>query len=238
MRTPVSISPPPRKKGSPARTAHSKRLTSDDAAVRAEAGRAWSRWEMATSRLHVNKDYLDRADDAEFADAFARIEVRSPPLLPLSEPSQLTVRAVGAGALLRQRRLLRARRVPARARADRPDPAHPVRDRAGRVRHGVPAQDGVGLAQGVARGQVCASAAPPALSSASKLLLLSRSFATASINTQCRSAVPPRADTSAFSLTPGNARTQIVVPAAGHSAMEEGTERALIEATDEFAKLP
>ncbi|BGP14413.1 hypothetical protein JCM10213v2_002361 [Rhodosporidiobolus nylandii] len=54
--------------------AYYKRLTSSDDAVRAEAGRAWSRWEMATSRLYVSEDYLKRADDAGFADAFARIE--------------------------------------------------------------------------------------------------------------------------------------------------------------------
>ncbi|GAA5943062.1 hypothetical protein JCM3775_000632, partial [Rhodotorula graminis] len=54
--------------------AYYKRLTSPDAAVRAQAGRAWSRWEMATSRLAVDEEYLSRADDAAFADAFARIE--------------------------------------------------------------------------------------------------------------------------------------------------------------------
>ncbi|GAA5855935.1 hypothetical protein JCM9279_005554 [Rhodotorula babjevae] len=54
--------------------AYYKRLTSPDAAVRAEAGRAWSRWEMATSRLAVDAAYLSRADDPAFADAFARIE--------------------------------------------------------------------------------------------------------------------------------------------------------------------
>lgn len=54
--------------------AYYKRLTSDDPGVRAEAGRAWSLWEMATSRLYVDPDYLARVDKAGFADAFARIE--------------------------------------------------------------------------------------------------------------------------------------------------------------------
>lgn len=57
--------------------AYYSRLTSDDAKVRAEAGRAWSRWEMATSRVQVDAEYLDRAEDADFADKFARIEVRA-----------------------------------------------------------------------------------------------------------------------------------------------------------------
>lgn len=57
--------------------AYYTRLTSDDDKVRAEAGRAWSRWEMATSRVQVDPEYLDRAEDADFADKFARIEVRA-----------------------------------------------------------------------------------------------------------------------------------------------------------------
>lgn len=53
--------------------AYYSRLTSDDPKVRAEAGRAWSRWEMATSRIEVDEAYLKRADEPGFADAFARI---------------------------------------------------------------------------------------------------------------------------------------------------------------------
>lgn len=49
------------------------RLTSDDPKIRAEAGRAWSRWEMATSRIEIDDEYLARADEPGFADAFARI---------------------------------------------------------------------------------------------------------------------------------------------------------------------
>ncbi|KAL8286447.1 hypothetical protein RQP46_004464 [Phenoliferia psychrophenolica] len=54
--------------------AYYKRLTGDDEQARAEAGQAWSRWEMATSRLHVDPEYIARADEPGFADAFARIE--------------------------------------------------------------------------------------------------------------------------------------------------------------------
>ncbi|GAA5950028.1 hypothetical protein JCM3765_004169 [Sporobolomyces pararoseus] len=55
-------------------SAYYKRLTSEDPKIRAEAGRAWSRWEMATSRIEIDDDYLKRADEPGFADAFARIE--------------------------------------------------------------------------------------------------------------------------------------------------------------------
>ncbi|GAA5898837.1 uncharacterized protein JCM6883_003441 [Sporobolomyces salmoneus] len=55
-------------------TAYYKRLTSEDPKIRAEAGRAWSRWEMATSRIEIDEEYLKRADEPGFADAFARIE--------------------------------------------------------------------------------------------------------------------------------------------------------------------
>ena len=70
--------------------AYYTRLTSDDDKVRAEAGRAWSRWEMATSRVQVDPEYLDRAEDADFADKFARIEVRATPSSPLCVVSPST----------------------------------------------------------------------------------------------------------------------------------------------------
>lgn len=54
--------------------AYYKRLTSDDDETRLVAGRAWSRWEMSTSRLRVSKDDLDRAESDDWANAFARIE--------------------------------------------------------------------------------------------------------------------------------------------------------------------
>jgi len=54
--------------------AYRKRLTSDDPKVRAEAARAWSIWEAATSFFAANEDYVKRAGEDEFALAFARIE--------------------------------------------------------------------------------------------------------------------------------------------------------------------
>ena len=55
-------------------SAYHRRLTSDDAAVRAAAARAWSIWEGTTSRLHVDPDYIARFGEDRFAEAFARIE--------------------------------------------------------------------------------------------------------------------------------------------------------------------
>jgi len=54
--------------------AYHSRLTSSDNEVRRKAAHAWSRWEMATSRLHSDPDMLSKADSDEFADVFARIE--------------------------------------------------------------------------------------------------------------------------------------------------------------------
>ena len=54
--------------------AYYSRLTSDDVNVRRAAAREWTRWEMATSRLFPDPEYLDKAEDLDFAVAFARIE--------------------------------------------------------------------------------------------------------------------------------------------------------------------
>jgi proline iminopeptidase len=54
--------------------AYHRRLTSDDAAVRMSAARAWSIWEASTSFLRLNDEYVRRAAGDEFALAFARIE--------------------------------------------------------------------------------------------------------------------------------------------------------------------
>jgi proline iminopeptidase len=51
-----------------------KRLTSDDRETLLEAARAWSVWESALSYIKMNVNYVKRANDAEFAAAFARIE--------------------------------------------------------------------------------------------------------------------------------------------------------------------
>ncbi|GAA5949724.1 hypothetical protein JCM21900_003272 [Sporobolomyces salmonicolor] len=140
--------------------AYYKRLTSPDTAIRAEAGRAWSRWEMATSRLQVDPKYLARADEPGFADAFARIECHyfvNKGFFPdghLLEPSQIA-----------------------------------------KIRH-IPTV----IVQG--RYDVICPA------------------------------------TTAWELHKAFPEAKFVlVPDAGHSAMEAGIERALIEATEEFAKI-
>ena len=54
--------------------AYYRRLTSEDVNVRRAAAKEWTRWEMATSRLFPDPEYLDKAEDLDFAVAFARIE--------------------------------------------------------------------------------------------------------------------------------------------------------------------
>jgi proline iminopeptidase len=54
--------------------AYHRRLTSDDAAVRQAAAKAWSTWEGRTSMLHPNADLIARTSGDVFALAFARIE--------------------------------------------------------------------------------------------------------------------------------------------------------------------
>jgi len=51
-----------------------KRLTSQDPDTLLEAARAWSIWESALSYMKLNKNYVKRAGDADFAASFARIE--------------------------------------------------------------------------------------------------------------------------------------------------------------------
>ncbi len=54
--------------------AYYKRLTSDDAAVRETAAKAWSVWEASTSKLIPDTGLVERFGEGSFADAFARIE--------------------------------------------------------------------------------------------------------------------------------------------------------------------
>lgn len=54
--------------------AYYKRLTSEDKETREAAAKHWTTWEMSTSYLKPNVDYIEKGDDAEFAAAFARIE--------------------------------------------------------------------------------------------------------------------------------------------------------------------
>ena len=51
------------------------RLTSDDVEVRRGAAREWTRWEMATSRLFPDPEYLDKAEDLDFAVALRESNV-------------------------------------------------------------------------------------------------------------------------------------------------------------------
>ncbi|XP_006459438.1 hypothetical protein AGABI2DRAFT_191415 [Agaricus bisporus var. bisporus H97] len=55
-------------------SAYHKRLNSDDEDTRIKAATAWSKWEMWTSKLHVDPVHIAHADDSKFANAFARIE--------------------------------------------------------------------------------------------------------------------------------------------------------------------
>ena len=55
-------------------SAYYARLTSDDVTIRRAAAKEWTRWEMATSRLIPDPEYLEKAEDLDFAVAFARIE--------------------------------------------------------------------------------------------------------------------------------------------------------------------
>jgi len=54
--------------------AYNKRLTSEDGDVRRAAAREWTLWEMGTSKLLPDLSYINKADDLDFAAAFARIE--------------------------------------------------------------------------------------------------------------------------------------------------------------------
>ncbi|XP_060062474.1 probable proline iminopeptidase [Ylistrum balloti] len=54
--------------------AYYRHLTSDDEEKRIKAAKAWSKWEMATSRLLVDDDLLKRAEGDIWSQQFARIE--------------------------------------------------------------------------------------------------------------------------------------------------------------------
>ncbi len=54
--------------------AYYRRLTGDNERVRRQAAHAWSIWEMRTSTLRENPNYVARTEDEEFNMAFARIE--------------------------------------------------------------------------------------------------------------------------------------------------------------------
>ncbi|KAG9121961.1 hypothetical protein FRC07_001855 [Ceratobasidium sp. 392] len=54
--------------------AYHKLLNSEDEKVRLTAARAWSKWEMTTSKLFVDEEYIAKAAEDDWANAFARIE--------------------------------------------------------------------------------------------------------------------------------------------------------------------
>jgi len=54
--------------------AYHAQLNSADEEVRLRAAKAWSKWEMATSKLFVDSESIARAAEDKFALAFARIE--------------------------------------------------------------------------------------------------------------------------------------------------------------------
>jgi proline iminopeptidase len=54
--------------------AYYRRLTSDDAATRNTAARAWATWEGATSFLRTNSTYIAKFENVDYAAAFASIE--------------------------------------------------------------------------------------------------------------------------------------------------------------------
>ncbi|KAJ3714867.1 proline iminopeptidase [Lentinula guzmanii] len=54
--------------------AYHAQLNSIDDSTRVQAAKAWSKWEMSTSKLYVDPSYIHRAESDVFANAFARIE--------------------------------------------------------------------------------------------------------------------------------------------------------------------
>jgi len=54
--------------------AYGKLLNSPDKGTRIKAAKAWTKWEMTTSKLYVDPERVAHAEEDEFALAFARIE--------------------------------------------------------------------------------------------------------------------------------------------------------------------
>lgn len=55
-------------------SAYHRRLTGNDKKEQLKCAKAWSRWELATSRLHIDSELLSKVDSDEWALQFARIE--------------------------------------------------------------------------------------------------------------------------------------------------------------------
>lgn len=83
--------------------AYYQRLTSDDEDVRLAAAKAWTTWEMATSKLYVDEGSVKRGEDAKFALAFARIECHY----------FVNAGWMDDGQLLRRENIERIRKIPA-----------------------------------------------------------------------------------------------------------------------------
>ncbi|QRV75284.1 alpha/beta hydrolase family protein [Ceratobasidium sp. AG-Ba] len=68
------LAPVPKEERGNMMKAYHKLLNSDDANIRVPAARAWSKWEMTTSKLYIDQEYIDKAAEDDWANAFARIE--------------------------------------------------------------------------------------------------------------------------------------------------------------------
>jgi len=55
-------------------SAYHRRLTGDDEEEKLKCAKAWTTWELSTSRLHVDPSYIAAGEEDKFAIAFARIE--------------------------------------------------------------------------------------------------------------------------------------------------------------------
>jgi len=67
------LDPIPESERSDMVSAYYKRLTGPDKDVRQRCAKAWTEWELITSKLFIDKSSLAKAD-TDFSDAFARIE--------------------------------------------------------------------------------------------------------------------------------------------------------------------
>lgn len=68
------LAPIPKEERGDLVAAYHRRLTGSDKAAQLEAAQAWSKWEGATSKLHVSEEMINPFDDAKHALEFARIE--------------------------------------------------------------------------------------------------------------------------------------------------------------------
>ncbi|KAL0069654.1 hypothetical protein AAF712_003312 [Marasmius tenuissimus] len=48
-------------------SAYHARLNSVDESTRVEAAKAWTKWEMSTSKLYVDPEFVQRADNDDFS---------------------------------------------------------------------------------------------------------------------------------------------------------------------------